>query len=69
MNFEFDFIIIIVGRLIKNVKFISFIKRTDADELTYIFLRWIISEYDLPEKLITDENKLFISKFWQSLIR
>ena len=63
MNIVFDLIIITVDRLIKNIMFILFKEVAITDELAYIFLRDILAEYILPEELIINQDKLFISKF------
>jgi hypothetical protein len=39
-----------------------------AIDIAYIFLREIIANYRIPEKIISDRNKLFILKFWTMLI-
>ena len=37
-NFQFDSIMVIVDRLIKDTKFIPFIEKANADKLAYVFL-------------------------------
>ena len=54
---------IAVDRLTKDIIFILFKEAATADKLVYIFLRDILAEHTLPEELITDRDKLFISKF------
>ena len=58
-----------MDRLTKDIYFIPFIEYATVDNLVYKFLKQIISEYSLPEELISNQDKLFISKFWQSLIK
>ena len=48
--------------------FISYLKVSTAEDLVYIFLRFIHSNYGLPEKIISDKDKFFISRFWKLLI-
>ena len=50
----FNLITIIIDRLIKDIIFILFKEAVTADELIYIFLRNIITEYILSEELIID---------------
>ena len=50
----FNSVIVAVDRLIKNIIFIPFKESVNADKLVYIFLRSIVLEYTLPNKLITD---------------
>ena len=39
MKFKYNFIIVVMDRLIKNIKFISFTEKVNAEELAYIFLK------------------------------
>ena len=54
MGFKADFIMIIMDRLIKDMIFIPFMEKADIEELVYVFLKWIMAEYSLPEELIID---------------
>ena len=63
-NMVFDSIIVAVDRLTKDVIFIPFKEIATADELAYIFLQDILAEHTLPDKLIMNQDKLFVSKFW-----
>ena len=63
INIVFDSIIVVVDRLIKDIIFILFKEAATINKLVYIFLRDILAEYMLLDKLIIDRDKLFISKF------
>ena len=52
-----------MDRLIKDIIFIPFKKALNANKLIYIFLQNIFSEHILPEELVIERDKLFISKF------
>ena len=65
---EFDFILIVINRLIKWGTFISYKKLSTAENLIYIFLWWIVAEYRFPQELILDRDKLFIFRFWKALM-
>ena len=54
MNVVFDLIIVVVDRLTKDIIFISFKEATIANKLIYIFLRDILAEHALLDKLIMD---------------
>ena len=54
INMVFDLIIIAVDKLIKDIIFILFKEAATADELAYIFLRDILAEHALLNKLIID---------------
>jgi len=64
---KFDSILTIVDRLIKYTMFISFKKTATASVLTYIILQELINNHGLSKKFITDRDKLFTSKFWETL--
>ena len=53
-------------------KFAHFIPLThpfSAAQITQLFLDHIYKLHGLPESIVTDRDKLFISKFWQELFR
>jgi hypothetical protein len=47
--------------------FISFKKTTTASVLMYIILQELINNHKLSKKFITNRDKLFMSKFWETL--
>jgi len=47
--------------------FISFKKTTTASVLMYIILQELINNHGLSKKFITNRDKLFTSKFWETL--
>ena len=53
-NVVFDLIIIIMDKLIKDIIFILFKEAATVNKLIYIFLRDILAEHVLPDKLIID---------------
>ena len=64
---KYDSILIITCRLTKYGYFILYIKVLTAEDLAYIFLKIIINNHRLLEKIISDKNKFFTSNFWKSL--
>jgi transposase InsO family protein len=46
---------------------IPYKESSTAEDLTYIFLRIIASIHSVPTEIISDRDKLFTSKFWQTL--
>jgi len=64
---KFDSILTIVDRLTKYTMFIPFKKTTTASVLTYTILQELINNHRLPKEFITDRDKLFTSKFWETL--
>ena len=64
----YDFILVITDRLTKYEYFISYKKASSAEKLTYTFLRVIAVNHELLKEIISDRDKLFIFKFWKSLV-
>jgi hypothetical protein len=65
---KYDFILVVIDRLIKYTYFIFYLKANIIEDLAYAFLRVIIINYSALEKIISNKNKLFILKFWKILI-
>jgi len=64
---KFDSILTIVDRLTKYTMFISFKETVTAPVLTYTILQELVSNHGLSKEFITDRDKLFTSKFWETL--
>ena len=58
----YDLILIIVNKLIKYEYFLLYKKTTFAKDLIYTFLRTIVVNYKLLDKIISNKNKFFILK-------
>src|SRR2546430_10566538 len=67
-NDKFDNIFIIINRKGKIIYFVLYREVINAEEFVSLFYRIIISRYRMPAEIILDRDKLFISKFWKSLI-
>jgi hypothetical protein len=65
----YDSIWVVVDKLTKYAYFIPYKEASDAEEMAYAFLRVVASQHGLPRQLITDRDKLFISKFWTALMK
>ncbi len=64
---KFNSILTIVDRLTKYTMFISFKKTTTAPVLMYIILQELVNNHELSKKFIINRDKLFTSKFWETL--
>jgi len=64
---KFDSILTIVDRLTKYTMFISFKKTATASVLTYTILQELVNNHGLSKKFIINKDKLFTSKFWETL--
>ena len=63
----YDVILTIVKQLMKYVLFILFSEKITALELAHTILREVVSRFKLSEEIIFNKDKLFMSKFWQTL--
>jgi hypothetical protein len=64
----YDFILVVTDRLTKYAYFIFYKEGSTAEELVYTFNKNIITNYGIPEEIISNRDKLFISNFWKSLM-
>ena len=65
----YDLILTIVNQLMKEVWFIPYKKASNTEELAYMFLWNVTALQGLPDKIISDRDKLFTSNFWTALTR
>jgi len=63
----FDAVLVVVCRITKMAKFIPTRTDIDATDLAYVYLREIFAKHGLPQDIVSDRDRLFISRFWQSL--
>jgi hypothetical protein len=64
----YNSIIIVTDKLTKYAYFISYFENSLAEDLAYIFYKYIITNYGFPQRIINNKNKLFTSRFWKLLI-
>ena len=58
----------IIDRLTKYTHLISFCKEYDSKQLRYINLNRLIKYHEILKELISDKNKLFTLKYWQTFV-
>jgi hypothetical protein len=58
---RYDIIIVIVDRLTKYAYIIPTTETINAGQIANIILRYIVINYGIPSKIISDRDKLFIS--------
>lgn len=66
---SYDSIWVVVDRLTKWAYFLPCSKTTTAEQLAYLFERDIVSVHLWPDNIVSDRDKLFVSKFWQGLMQ
>jgi hypothetical protein len=64
----YDSIIVVTDRLTKYVYFIPYFKSSLAEDLAYIFYKYVIANHGFPLRIISDRDKLFTFRFWKSLM-
>ncbi|TVY75035.1 Transposon Tf2-9 polyprotein [Fusarium oxysporum f. sp. cubense] len=64
----YDSIMVIVDRLTKFSYYLPYREATDAEELSYVFYRHIVSIHGLPTEILSDRGPTFAATFWQSLM-
>jgi hypothetical protein len=57
---EYDFILVVTDRLTKYTYIILYLEVNTVEDLAYMFLRVVVTNYSALEKIISDKNKLFI---------
>jgi hypothetical protein len=60
---KYNFILVITNKLTKYIYIILYLEASIVEDLVYIFLRIVVANYSVLEEMISDKNKLFISKF------
>jgi hypothetical protein len=63
IGIKYDFILVITDRLTKYIYIILYLEASIIEDLAYMFLRVVVANYNTREKMISDRNKLFISRF------
>ena len=60
---SYNIIVIIIDRFTKYIRFILFKTIIIVEQLAFLLLRTVFCKNGIPEKLILDRDKLFVSKF------
>ena len=67
-NCEYNAILVVTDRLMKYTYILLYKEVSTAEELANQLLRAIFTHYRILDKIISDRDKLFISKFWTTII-
>ena len=59
----YDFIMVVTDRLTKYAYFIPYLENSLAEDLAYIFYKYIMANYGFPQRIINNRDKLFTSRF------
>ena len=64
----YDSILVIVDTLTKYAYLEPYKEAFTAEDLVYIFNKIVIARHGIPDKIVSDRDKLFTSQFWQLLM-
>lgn len=64
-----DFILVVVDRFTKYAHFIALAHPYTAATVASLFWKRIHSLHGIPESIVTDRDKVFVSNFWQALFK
>ena len=65
-DIKYDSILVVVDRLTKYAHIIPWKEKGNAKDLAKVILKKIIANHGILQSIISDRNKLFISKFWNT---
>ena len=65
---EYDAILVITDRLTKYAYFLPWKTTATAEDVAYELIRTIIANHEVPDEIILNRNKFFISKVWTTLL-
>ena len=65
----YDSILVVVDRLAKYARFIPWREKELADKLAKAMLKEIVSNHEILQNIVSDRDKLFTSKFWNTWTR
>jgi hypothetical protein len=57
---KYNFILVIMDRLTKYTYIILYLEASIAEDLAYMFLRVVVTNYNALEEIISDRDKFFI---------
>ena len=65
---DYDEILVIINRFSKITKFVSVKSKQTTEQLTYVLIKELMITEEVSEFIIFDKDKLFVSKFWTTLM-
>jgi transposase InsO family protein len=66
---SYDGIIVVTDRFTKFGRFIPYRETWTATDLAHVFIKHVVANHGMPEQLVSDRDKLFISNFWTALMQ
>ena len=65
-DIKYDSILVVVDRLTKYAHFIPWKEKGNVKDLAKVILKEIFANHRIPQSIISDRDKLFTSKFWNT---
>ena len=65
-DIKYNSILVVVDRLTKYAHFIPWKEKGNAEDLAKVILKEIIANHGIPQSIISDRDKLFTFKFWNT---
>jgi hypothetical protein len=63
----FDSLFVVVDRYTKMARYIPVLKTITAEQLADVFIEHIVSQFGIPEGIVSDRGAVFTSAFWSQL--
>ena len=60
-------ILVVTNKFTKYIHLVPTSKTIDAANMAYLFLEHVVAHHGVPKTIISDQDKLFMSKFWNTL--
>ena len=67
-DIAFDAIIVVIDKLSKYSILVPFKELYNTEQLGFVLLDRLIRDYSIPRIITSDRDKLFILKYWKTLI-
>jgi len=67
-SIKYNAILVITDRLTKYAYFLLWKTTATAEDIAYELIRTIIANHEVPDEIILNRNKFFISKVWTTLL-
>ena len=65
-DIKYDSFLVVVDRLTKYANFIPWKEKGNAKDLAKVILKEIIANHGIPQSIISNRDKFFTSKFWNT---